>query len=73
MKQIVEDVIAAYGGVSGVQRRFNYREPMAVYNWRARGIPGYLVADIHMDTGLDIAKLREAASSKKTHPRRPHD
>jgi hypothetical protein len=58
MNEIVEEVIAAYGGVSGVQERFGYKQPMAVYNWRARGIPRSLLADIHMDTGIDISRLR---------------
>lgn len=58
MKEIVEEVIAAYGGVRAVQDRFGYSEPMAVYNWRSRGIPRSLIADIHIDTGIEIKKLQ---------------
>lgn len=58
MEDIVEQVIAAYGGVSGVQSRFGYKQPMAVYNWRSRGIPKSLIAEIHVDTGIDINRLR---------------
>lgn len=59
MKEIVEEVINAYGGVKAVQARFGYREPMAVYNWRARGIPRTLIADIHVDTGIEIKRLQQ--------------
>lgn len=62
MSEIVEEVIARYGGVKAVQQRFGYKEPMAVYNWRARGIPKSLIADIHMDTGIDIKRLQQKTS-----------
>ena len=62
MKSIVEDVIAAYGGIQEVQKRFKYKERMCVYNWRQRGIPSSKIADIHIDTGIDIKKLRKAAA-----------
>ena len=62
MKEIVEEVITAYGGIPGVQARFGYKEPMAVYNWRSRGLPKSLIADIHMDTKIDIARLQEGIS-----------
>lgn len=58
MKEIIEEVIRAYGGVRAVQDRFGYKEPMAVYNWRSRGIPKSLIADIHVDTGIEINRLR---------------
>lgn len=58
MTNIVEEVISAYGGVKAVQDRFGYSRPMAVYNWRARGIPKSLIADIHVDTGIEIKKLQ---------------
>jgi len=58
MNEIVEEVIGAYGGVSGAQKRFGYKHPMAVYNWRSRGIPRSLLADIHEDTKIDISRLR---------------
>lgn len=58
MNEIVEEVISAYGGIPGVQERFGYKHPMAVYNWRSRGIPKSLLADIHIDTGIDISRLR---------------
>lgn len=62
MSEIVEEVIARYGGVKAVQQRFGYKEPMAVYNWRSRGIPKSLIADIHMDTGIDIKRLQQKTS-----------
>lgn len=55
---IVDEVITAYGGVKAVQERFGYSKPMAVYNWRSRGIPRDKVADIHVDTGIDIPRLQ---------------
>jgi len=58
MNEIVEQVISAYGGVPGVQERFGYKHPMAVYNWRSRGIPKSLLADIHVDTGIEIERLK---------------
>lgn len=58
MKDIVDEVIAAYGGPKKVQARFGYKEPMAVYNWRARGLPKSLLAEIHIDTGIEIKRLQ---------------
>lgn len=65
-KKIVDEVIEAYQGVANVQKRFGYTEPMAVYNWRARGIPRYLLLDIHADTGIDIDRLKAGASGRHT-------
>ena len=60
MNDIIDQVIAAYGDVSKVQERFGYKEPMGVYNWRSRGIPRSLVADIHIDTNIPIKELQSA-------------
>jgi len=57
MRKIVDKVIDTYGGVKAVQERFGYTKPMAVYNWRSRGLPRSLIAEIHMDTKIDIAEL----------------
>ncbi len=65
---IVEDVINAYGGVRGVQSRFGYKEPMAVYNWRSRGLPRSLVAEIYVDTGIDMSLLLGCASGLSRKP-----
>lgn len=65
MKEIVEEVIAAYNGVPGVQARFGYKYPMAVYNWRIRGIPKSLLADIHVDTGIEIERLKLGLSESQ--------
>jgi len=62
--EVVEEVIAAYGGIAGTQARFEYKEPMAVYNWRIRGIPVSLLADIYADTGIALDRLK-AGSSKQ--------
>lgn len=61
MNDVVEEVIAAYGGIGAVQARFKYKEPMAVYNWRSRGIPNRLIADIHVDTNISIQRLKEGS------------
>lgn len=63
MKEVVEEVIKAYGGVTAVQSRFGYKSPMAVYNWRSRGLPRWLIAEIYVDTGIDIDRLREGVHS----------
>lgn len=68
MKKIVDEVIAAYGDVKAVQARFNYSEPMAVYNWRSRGIPRYLLTEIHMDTGIPVDRLQEGAGGRSRTP-----
>lgn len=64
LTDVIEEVITAYGGISGTQARFNYKEPMAVYNWRSRGIPRSLIADIHADTGISISRLKAGAKTK---------
>jgi hypothetical protein len=64
MKEVVEQVISAYGGVKAVQNRFGYKEPMAVYNWRFRGIPKTLLAEIHVDTGIEIQRLQQGTEVK---------
>jgi predicted SpoU family rRNA methylase len=61
-KKTIEAVITAYGGVKAVQERFNYGSPMAVYNWRARGIPRHLLLDIFLDTGIDPHALQKAGA-----------
>lgn len=58
VNQIVDEVINAYGGVPRVQERFGYSRPMGVYNWRSRGLPRSLLADIHQDTGICIDRLK---------------
>ena len=60
INQIVDEIIDAYGDVGKVQARFKYTEPMGVYNWRSRGVPKSLLADIHLDTGIDISRLKSA-------------
>lgn len=59
MKEIVEEVISAYGGVGATQSRFGYKEPMAVYNWRSRGLPKSLIAEIHLDTNIPLERLQQ--------------
>lgn len=61
MSSVIDEVISAYGGVPKVQQRFGYKEPMGVYNWRSRGIPKALIADIHVDTNIPIEKLKMAS------------
>lgn len=63
MNEVINEIIAAYGNVSKVQQRFGYTEPMGVYNWRSRGVPRSLIADIHQDTGIPIPRLQEAVKS----------
>ena len=58
MNEIVEEVIAAYGGVAETQKRLGYKHPMAVYNWRVRGLPQKLIADIYQDTKIPIERLK---------------
>ena len=59
---VINEVIAAYGNVSAVQERFSYAEPMGVYNWRSRGIPKSFVADIYVDTGIPIERIKQATT-----------
>jgi len=66
MREIVDEVIAAYGDVAKVQARFGYSEPMGVYNWRARGLPKSLIAEIHVDTGIAIQRLQLGVTQHKT-------
>lgn len=61
---IVNEVIAAYGGVAAVQKRFGYSKPMAVYNWRSRGLPKDKLAEIHLDTGIPLDRLMSSQPSK---------
>ena len=61
--EVIDQVIRAYKGVSNVQARFNYTKPMGVYNWRTRGIPKSLIADIHIDTAIPIETLKTAVRS----------
>ena len=63
-QDVIDRVIAAYGGVHATQVRFAYTQPMGVYNWRSRGIPRHLIADIHLDTGIDIAELKTATGNQ---------
>lgn len=62
--EVVEEVIDAYGGVKAVQERFAYKSSMSVYVWRKRGLPKAHLADIHMDTGIDLKRLRDSLKSK---------
>lgn len=57
-REIANEVIDAYGGVDKVQARFSYKSPMGVYLWRRRGIPRSLIADIHLDTGIPLERLK---------------
>jgi hypothetical protein len=65
MNEIIEEVIKAYGDVKAVQQRFSYSEPMGVYNWRKRGIPRSLVAEIYVDTDIPINRLMKATRIPK--------
>lgn len=58
--EVIDQIIEAYNGVPNLQKRFNYSEPMGVYNWRSRGIPRALLADIFLDTGIPIERLKAA-------------
>ena len=64
MNEIIDEVIAAYNGVKNVQVRFGYTQPMGVYNWRSRGIPSGLIADIHLDTDIPIERLKLAVRAR---------
>lgn len=61
-KQVVDNVIEAYGGIAAIKTRFGYKSDMAVYQWRWRGLPRSLLLDIHVDTGIDLHRLREGAT-----------
>lgn len=54
---IVQEVIDAYGGIKAVQEAFGYTEPMAVYNWRRRGIPRDKIEAVHKKTGIPVERL----------------
>lgn len=60
MNDIIEQVIFAYGGIQKTKERFGYGSPMAVYNWRARGLPKALIAEIYLDTKIPIERLMSA-------------
>jgi len=64
MEEIVEQVIDAYGGVPAVQARFEYASPMAVYNWRSRGLPKSLLVEIHLDTNIPLVNLQKGVTPK---------
>lgn len=63
-KKIVDEVIDRYGGIPSIVGRFNFKKPMTVYNWRVRGIPASKIADIHIDTGIELSRLKLASSAK---------
>lgn len=60
---VINRVIAAYGGVKGAQKRFKYTSPVAVNNWKTRGLPGRLLVDIHLDTDIPLRKLKAATGA----------
>jgi hypothetical protein len=62
---IVEEVITAYGGIANTQSRFKYKDPMAVYNWRSRGIPRALIPNIHIDTGICLNRLMSSTGKSR--------
>ena len=62
--KVVEEVIAAYGGVSATQVKLGYKHPMAVYNWRVRGLPQKLIADIYQHTKIPIERLKMGVKEK---------
>lgn len=64
MREIADEVIEAYGGVKSVQKRFGYKDPMGVYQWRSRGIPKDKLIDIHLDTGIELARLQESEGDR---------
>ncbi len=64
MKNLINEIIEKYGGVKAVQTRFSYSEPMGVYNWRNRGIPKSLVAEIHLDTDIEMQRLLDGVKPK---------
>ena len=66
MKKLIDEIITAYGDVKAVQQRFGYSEPMGVYNWRFRGIPKKLIAEIHIDTGIELERLLEGANNQSS-------
>lgn len=63
MNEIIDEVISRYGGVKAVQERFGYQQPMGVYNWRSRGIPRSLIAEISVDTGIGLPRLLSAVKA----------
>ena len=66
MKKLVNEIITAYGDVKAVQQRFGYKQPMGVYNWGFRGIPKKLIAEIHIDTGIELERLLEGANNQSS-------
>ena len=63
MNKTIEKVIRHYGGIKGVQDRFDYGSPMAVYNWLSRGIPRALLGEIAHDTKIPFPTLLKAVSA----------
>ena len=66
---LIQKIIDAYGGVKSVQDQFEYSSPMAIYQWRCRGIPSKAVVPIHLKTGIPLDELQagtyEALQAKK--------
>ena len=56
--KIIDQVIEACGGVEKTQKHFKYSNPTAIYNWRTRGLPRHLIADIYLKTGIPIKRLK---------------
>ncbi len=62
--EVVDQVIAFYGGPKGAQERFRYKDPMAVYNWKSRGLPVRLLGEIVEDTGIPLRELKRGVRVK---------
>ena len=60
--KLINTVIDSYGGILEVQKRFGYKSSMAVYQWRRQGIPKKYIADIHIDTGISIRRLKKCVA-----------
>lgn len=60
MKDVVDEVIKAYGGIEMVMTAHNYKDPQGVYNWRYRGIPISKLQKINQDTGIPFDTLLAA-------------
>lgn len=59
-KEIVEEVIDSYGGVTAAQESLKYKDKMCVYNWRIRGLPKSRIVEIHIATGIPLDRLVKA-------------
>lgn len=69
-EEVVNQVIGAYGSVKAAQEALEYKNAMTVYNWRQKGIPKIKVPEIHLDTGIDVARLLDGVSgAEKRSPR----